>query len=146
MKSNNAEIGRHLEALLAEGERMEVRFLGDSMLPYLRGGGDTVVLDPHFTPEELRPGAIVFFRHRERYIVHRILRNDDGRLLIQGDGNVKGTERAPSGDVLAMVREVIRPGGRRVSPYSVAGRFYWVLWRTLKPLRPWLLAIRRRLF
>lgn len=139
----NEILGRQAEELIREGQTVRMRFMGHSMMPYLRPGVDTVVLAP-VSEGELQPGTIVFFCYNGHYMVHRIVARGDGRLIIQGDGNVKGREEIDAAGAIAVLRSVVRPSGRVASPDSLFARAYWAVWRTLHPLRGYILAAHRR--
>ena len=87
----------------------------------------------------LKPGDIVLVHTAGRYILHRLIAHDGDALTLMGDGNLQGTESCTTADVVGTVTAVIRPSGREQTPGK--GR----LWRILKPLRRYLLAIYRRL-
>lgn len=101
-----------VERLIAEGREVRMKVNGTSMRPFLQSGRDTVVLAP-FSNEELTPGTIVLFRHHGKHILHRIIARDGENLIIQGD-SVPTTEKATIGDVVAIVKEVVRENGRVV--------------------------------
>jgi len=123
-------------AILREGREAVIIPTGNSMLPFIRGGRDRVVL--HARPE-VAVGDIVLVRIGEKYILHRVIAVSGDALTLMGDGNLAGTEHCTSADVLGTVTEIIRPSGRRIQPGS--GRF----WRRLKPFRRYILGIYRRL-
>ena len=124
-------------AVLRDGREAVIIPTGNSMLPFIRGGVDRVVL--HREPD-VAVGDIVLVRIGEHYILHRVIAREGDALTLMGDGNLAGTERCSAADVLGAVSEIIRPSGRR----RVPGRAR--LWRFLKPVRRYLLGIYRRLF
>ena len=118
--------------LLKEGREVSLTPLGDSMLPFIRGGEDEVTLKlmPH-----VEVGDIVLARLSDsRYVLHRVVDRNRSLLTLMGDGNLRGTESCTRDDVLGTVTSIngIPPGDGS-------------LWRFLKPLRRVLLAIYRRL-
>jgi hypothetical protein len=123
-------------AVLREGREAVITPTGNSMLPFIRGGRDRVTLR---ACADLAVGDIVLACFGGRYILHRVIACDGEAVTLMGDGNLVGTERGARADVLGTVTEIIRPSGRRVRPGK--GR----LWRALKPVRRYLLAIYRRL-
>ena len=110
---------------------------GNSMLPFIRGGVDRVVLRAR---PDVAVGDIVLVRIDGRYILHRVFAREGDALTLMGDGNIVGKEHCSTGEVLGTVSEIIRPSGRRITPGP--GRF----WRAVRPLRRYILAIYRRLF
>ncbi len=123
-------------ALLREGRETVITPTGNSMLPFIRGGVDRVVLR---RTDDVTVGDIVLVHIGGRYILHRLIARDGDALTLMGDGNLQGTESCTTADVVGTVTAVIRPSGREQTPGK--GR----LWRILKPLRRYLLAIYRRL-
>ena len=123
-------------ALLREGREAVITPTGNSMLPFIRGGVDRVVLR---RTDDVTVGDIVLVHTGGRYILHRLIAHDGDALTLMGDGNLQGTESCTTADVVGTVTAVIRPSGREQTPGK--GR----LWRILNPLRRYLLAIYRRL-
>ena len=89
--------------------------------------------------EVVSVGDIVLVKIGERYILHRVIAREGDALTLMGDGNIRGTEACRTGDVIGTVAEIIRPSGR----VRIPGRAR--LWRMLKPIRRYLLALWRRL-
>lgn len=123
-------------AVLDEGREAVITPTGNSMLPFIRGGRDRVVLRRQ---DGMAAGDIVLARIGGRYVLHRVLGVSGTHLTLMGDGNIRGTESCTASDVIGTVVEIIRPDGRRCSPGN--GR----VWRALKPVRRYILAIYRRL-
>ncbi len=123
-------------AVLDEGREAVITPTGNSMLPFIRGGRDRVVLRRQ---DGMAAGDIVLARIGGRYVLHRVLGVSGTHLTLMGDGNIRGTESCTASDVIGTVVEIIRPDGRRCSPGK--GR----VWRALKPVRRYILAIYRRL-
>jgi hypothetical protein len=122
-------------AVLRDGREAVIIPTGCSMLPFIRGGVDRVVL--HREPN-VAVGDIVLVRIGEHYILHRVFAREGEALTLMGDGNLAGTERCTLADVIGTVTEIIRPSGRHYKPGR--GR----LWRFLKPVRRYLLGVYRR--
>lgn len=121
--------------LLNEGRTVRFTPLGSSMLPFIRGGRDSVVLAKKDTVEV---GDIVLVRLPGRYVLHRVIALDGERVTLMGDGNIAGTEECTLADVMGTAIEIGR-GRRSVKPGK--GR----IWRALKPFRRYILAIYRRI-
>lgn len=99
-----------------------------------------------FDASDLRVGAIVLFRYRGTHVMHRIVSREGGRLTMQGDGNnVSTIETAEIGDVVALVRYVIKPSGRVVDCMSEAQMRRFRMWRLLNPVRRYIMALDRRM-
>ena len=119
-------------ALLNEGREVSFTPKGTSMLPFIRGGRDSVTLKKL---DKVEVGDIVLVRlPDQRYVLHRVIVNNDGNLVIMGDGNIVGTESCTEKDVMGTA---VLVNGHKPSN----GR----LWRLLKPVRRYLLGIYRRL-
>lgn len=122
--------------LMEEGREVNFTPLGSSMLPFIRGGKDSVILRKM---PAIEVGDIALVRlEGPRYVLHRVIRKDGDNLTLMGDGNIAGTESCTVDDVLGTVTAVIK-GKRRVIP----GKGRW--WRALKPIRRYILAIYRRI-
>ena len=119
-------------ALLREGREVSFTPKGTSMLPFIRGGRDSVTLKKL---DKVEVGDIILVRLNDsRYVLHRVISNNNGALVIMGDGNIVGTESCSEKDVMGTV---ILVNGHKPSK----GR----LWRRLKPIRRYLLGIYRRI-
>lgn len=121
--------------LMAEGREVTFTPLGTSMLPFIRGGRDSVRLKKF---PSAAVGDIVLVRLPSCYVLHRVIGTDGDRLVLMGDGNISGTEHCTQQDVLGTVTEIQR-GRRTVIPGK--GTF----WRAVKPLRRYILALYRRI-
>lgn len=130
---------------LSEGKPVKLQATGRSMRPYLLGTGNESVIVSSHTTEELKPGIIILFCYNNSYIFHRIIKKNKDRLIVQGDGNCIGTEVIGYEDVLAIVRFIIRPNGKKVSPYCFSAKAYWHIWYLLRPVRKYLLSIHNKL-
>ena len=125
-----------IETLLGEGKDVKMTPKGASMLPFIKGHRDSVVLTTPCRPLEV--GDIVLARVGERYIMHRIFAVNGDNLTLMGDGNICGTESCSASDVIGLVKEIHKENGKVVKPGK--GTF----WRFLKPLRRYLLFIYKR--
>ena len=121
-------------AFLDEGREVIVRAKGNSMLPFIRNGRDSVVLKKS---DSLEVGDIVLVRMPGRYVMHRIIERDGDRFRMMGDGNYRGTESFRREDVLGKVIWIVKPNGRRVAPGKARA------WKALLPVRRYLIAIYR---
>lgn len=122
--------------LLEEGKVVVLKELkGNSMLPFIRGGKDSVRLRK---PEGVKVGDIVLAVFGGRPIVHRVIAINGTKVTLMGDGNLKGTEKGDLSEVLGIVDQIISPSGRCRKPNK--GK----LWRRLLPVREYLLKIYRK--
>ena len=123
--------------LLDEGKAVVLKQIyGNSMLPFIRGGVDSVRLRK---PEGVKVGDIVLAVFGGRPIVHRVIAIDGTKVTLMGDGNPKGmTEKGDLSNVLGIVDQIISPSGRSRKPSN--GK----VWRRLLPVRKYLLKIYRK--
>ena len=102
-----------VEAELAEGRPVRFRLKGNSMFPLLRNGKDEITLEK-CPNESLKPMDVVLFRYRGKHVLHRIIRREGERLLIQGDGSIVAKEECTVDDVVGKVVQICRPSGKEI--------------------------------
>ncbi len=129
--------------LVNDGVSVTFPVKGVSMLPFIIGGRESVILAQ---PKDIVVGTVVLaWVEGCRYVVHRIIKIDGEQVTLMGDGNVAGVEHCTIQDVKALVTHVVDEKGRRRSLYTPwrqrAARF----WRVLLPIRRYILAIYRRI-
>lgn len=100
------------------------------MLPLLRSGADQVLVCP-CRKEDLKPMDVVLFRHAGRHVLHRIIRMEDGRYLMQGDGVWRFYEECEAEAIVGIVKKICRPTGKEVETASFRWRLESRLWRML---------------
>ena len=133
------------EAVRLVQEEVTVTFpvTGQSMLPFIIGGKESVILH---APGLTAVGDVVVARvDGNRYVVHRIINIDGDRVTLMGDGNVRGTEHCLLKDVKARVTHVVSADNKKRDLYSRWRVRAAKLWYWLRPIRRYLLAIYRRL-
>lgn len=133
----NEMLFRETEMLLQEGQSVLVSPLGNSMLPFLRGGMDKVEISP-LSAGKLRSFSIVFAKYENKYLIHRIIKIKETEIVLLGDGNFR-PERIHPEDVLGIVLKVYRPNGRVVYPETFCRRSAAILWFLARPIRRYLL-------
>lgn len=132
------------ESLLRQGAELPLVVSGESMLPFLRPGRDTVYLKAPNAP--LRRGDIAFYRRFDgSYILHRVYRAEPGKYWFLGDAQIRVEGPLPAACVFACVTAV-RRGARLIRPGSPAWRFLAGLWLKAVRHRPRLLKLYRILF
>ena len=128
--------------LLREGEQVEMRIKGNSMLPFIVGDRDTVVLIKA-TADSIRKGRIVVAQiASDTYYLHRIVRIEGDTVTLRGDGNPYLRETCPVSSILAEMVELNR-NGRIYTPRSWAWKAAWRCWPSNGFLRRILLRIYR---
>ena len=128
---------------MREGVGVTLPVDGQSMLPFIIGGKESVILH---APGLTAVGDVVVARvDGNRYVVHRIINIDGDRVTLMGDGNVRGTEHCLLKDVKARVTHVVSADNKKRDLYSRWRVRAAKLWYWLRPIRRYLLAIYRRL-
>lgn len=128
--------------LLAQGQLVQLRVKGNSMLPFIRGDRDLVVLQP---VRQLKQGDIVLAQlPAGTYVLHRIVKIREKHILLMGDGNLMQREQCLPSDIKGKAIQVITHR-KKISCTSLSFRFKGYIWVTLLPIRRYLLAIYRRL-
>lgn len=128
--------------LVNEGMAVTMLVKGRSMLPFILGGLESVVLT---RPGEIREGDVVLAQIAEgRYVLHRVMSVSPERVVLMGDGNIRGKEVCRPQDVLARADEVVGEDGRHRRLDTPAQRRRARLWRRLLPVRRWILAVYKR--
>ena len=97
-----------IEESIKAGTTVQLTVRGNSMSPLLMDGVDVVRLRPFF-PAELKPGVIILFRYKERFVLHRIIhislfdsqQNSEATITAKGDAMTK-TETITFADVIAV--------------------------------------------
>ncbi len=141
-KSDN-DIIQDVIRLVDEGMKVTMKVRGRSMMPFIVGDRDSLVLEK---PGHVREGDIVLaWCEPGHYVVHRIVRIDGDRVTLMGDGNLAATEACRMGDIKAKATHVIKgDSGRQHSLYSLPRRWAATMWRWAKPIRRYLLYVFRR--
>ncbi len=128
--------------LVDEGVSVTLPVTGQSMLPFLVGGRNSVILQK---PEHPQKGDVVLARIEERrYVLHRIVSIVDENVTMMGDGNLSGVEHCLLSDIKALATHIV-DGSKKYYLYNRKRRFIAVLWYQLRPIRKYLLAIYKRL-
>lgn len=131
-----------VERMLKEGKQVTLRAKGNSMLPFIRNGRDSVMLTGKF---QLQKGDIVLAKTNQgTFVLHRIIRLNEQTITLMGDGNLRGTETCERKDVFGKVTTILK-NGKTINPYNPWNSWKSVCWIKLLPLRRYLLAIYRRL-
>ena len=129
--------------LVEDGVSVTLPVNGNSMLPFIIGGKESVILQK---PVQSKKGDVVLaWVNGGRYVVHRIIAIEGEAVTLMGDGNLSGTEHCTLKDVKAKVTHVVGADERPHDLYCRWRRVAARLWWHLRPVRKYLLAIYRRL-
>lgn len=133
-----------IEDTIKSGGIVPLVVTGNSMRPFMKDGKNTVWLRA-CTEKDLRRGKILLFRRTDGAIVlHRVRKIlDDGGLLMNGDAQY-WCETIKKEQALAVV-EYIETNGKKKACSSLGYRAKIEIWQLLKPLRPYIFAVRRKL-
>lgn len=107
-KIPNIDALKIIEESIKAGTTVQLTVRGNSMSPLLMDGVDVVRLRP-FIPAELKPGVIIIFRYKERFVLHRIIhislpesqQNSEAIITTKGDAMTK-TETITFADIIAV--------------------------------------------
>ena len=138
MRVENEILIGEMSRLLASGKEVRFSPSGVSMRPFIEGDRDSVVLRQ--LERAPRRGDIVLAKAiagngQAMYVLHRLVRIEGKRYVLQGDGNLAGEEYCGREDILGTVVAIEDADGKkkRLTDDRV---WYW-----LKPVRRWLLKI-----
>ena len=125
--------------LVEEGISVSLPVNGNSMLPFIIGGKESVILQK---PKGIRGGDVVLaWVNGSRYVVHRVIGINGEYVTLMGDGNLVGTEHCAIGDIKAVATHVVDANGQQYYMYNKWRRQAAKLWYRLRPIRRYLLAI-----
>ena len=129
--------------LVDEGVSVTFPVKGYSMLPFIIGGRESVILQKPLT---VRLGDVVLaWVDNCRYVVHRVIGIEGERVILMGDGNIVGVEHCLLSDVKALATHVVDAKGRKHDLYAPWRQKASRLWWQMRPVRRYILAIYRRL-
>jgi len=124
--------------LVQDGVSVTFPVKGRSMLPFITGGRESVILQK---PGSLQRGQVVLAQvGTDRYVVHRIIKVEADRITLMGDGNIRGTESCTPANVLAVATHVVDEKGRRRPLDSFIQLAKAHIWYMIRPLRRYILA------
>lgn len=137
---NDNKVISEAVALVNDGYSVTLPVAGRSMLPFIVGGRESVILAP---PEGLRRGIVALaWVDDRRYVLHRIERIEGDRVTLMGDGNLAGREHCSLGDIKAIATHVVDGERRQHDLYAPWRRVASEIWWKLLPVRRGLLKLR----
>ena len=127
--------------LIKEGRNVVLPVKGNSMLPFIIGGKESVELIP---PPKAQVGDVILaWVDGTHYVVHRVISiSADGDITLMGDGNIRGFEHCQQEDIVGKAINVVAANGKKRSLPNDS--LSWKLWNMLRPVRRWILAVYRR--
>lgn len=124
------------------GKKVTLRVRGNSMLPFIFNGRDSVTLKKQ---DSYKVGDIVLAKYLNRYVLHRIWSFEGDNVILHGDGNrLSLKEEMPVTNIVAKVVEIIY-NGKSKNPDAPWQKFKYKVWHYLLPFRRVFLGIYRRL-
>ena len=139
----NAIIFSEVAKLVSNGESVTIKTKGNSMLPFISGERDSVILAK--TDNIKLYDIVLAIVNENQYVLHRVIKIMGNKLILMGDGNLKGCEICTIENVIATAVEVI--GDNR--EYSCRDNKYIrraKIWKALLPIRKYLLAIYKIIY
>lgn len=133
-----------VKELLAEGRQVVIMTKGVSMLPFIVGKRDSVVLEkrPSVAPGDIALAEIA----PGHYVLHRVREVSDDAVLLQGDGNYRGQEKCKPENIAGTVVAIQTPGKSDRDPYAPAEMRRWRRWVGIPAIaRRYYLAFYRRI-
>ena len=129
--------------LVEDGVSVTLPVGGHSMLPFIIGGRESVILQK---PPQPKIGDVVLaWVIPGRWVVHRVIRIDGEHVTLMGDGNLSGTESCTLGDVKALRTHVVDANGKRRDIYTRWRRIAARAWWYIRPFRRYILFIYKRI-
>ena len=140
----NAQMLSLVTELLREGKTAVIMTKGSSMLPFIRGGMDSVELEAR---EKYETGDIVLaLTSPGHYVLHRLVVVEGDSVTLHGDGNLFGTEHCRLQDICGIAVRIIRKNGSVQECSDPAFRRRSARWAKQPYIvRRFVLAIYRRL-
>lgn len=133
------KFAERLSGLLQETESVPLVISGNSMLPFLIHGRDTVYLSK--VKEPLKKGDIIFYRRENgAYILHRICKVKDGAFDMIGDAQPVIERGIRQEQVIAKVNMVCRKG-KNIKKGDLIWVFFEKIWLNIIPLRAFLIGL-----
>ena len=129
--------------LVEDGVSVTLPVGGHSMLPFIIGGRESVILQK---PPQPKIGDVVLaWVIPGRWVVHRVIRIEGEHVTLMGDGNLSGTESCTLRDVKALITHVVDANGKRRDIYTRWRRIAARAWWYIRPFRRYILFIYKRI-
>ncbi|WP_300155374.1 S24/S26 family peptidase [Bacteroides sp.] len=142
----NTVLFKEVEKMLSNGQSVMLKATGNSMLPFIVGGRDSVLIQQTSGINPLQVRQIVLAHLPDsRYVLHRIVRICETEVILMGDGNFRETESCRLSDIMGVVTKISR-NGCYVDCNARAERYKAEIWGRLLPIRRYLLYIYKRIW
>lgn len=141
---SQAELADIIEETVNSGGTMPLVVTGNSMKPFMKDGENTVWLEACRDSDYKRGRILLFRREDGKFVLHRVRKvMSDGNLVMNGDAQY-WCEVIKKEQALAVVTN-IETNGKKQSCNSVIYRLKVEVWQTLKPFRPYIFRIMRKI-
>lgn len=130
--------------LLKEGDTVTLKVKGNSMLPFITGERDSVVLQAANTSKLTMGDIVLATLDDSRYVLHRIVAMRHGRITLMGDGNLYGRETCTGERIAGQAIRIIKRG-KMIDCTAPAHRRKAAVWKALLPVRRYLLAMYKQI-
>ena len=127
------------EDILARDGILVYKTRGVSMKPMLRQNRDLVAI--RVPSSRLKRFDVALYRRGKSYVLHRVVKVEDGYYLIRGD-NTYQIETVPEEAVIGVLTGFQR-NGKQISTDNGFYQIYVYIWNAIYPLR-WLYVCLRR--
>lgn len=142
---DKAILMEEIRQLISEGKTVTITVKGNSMNPFMVHLRDQMTLGP-WKKDDIRKGTVALVRDTHgNHLIHRIIKVEQDKITLLGDGNVKMTETATWDNIIGIMYAISRKG-RTYTPQSLCWRIYSAIWQFLTPVRRWPLGLWRRIF
>ncbi len=141
IEMDSATGGDFIKGLIEENAVVPLCVTGSSMMPTLKPGRDSVLLEK-CSENSFKTGQILFYERSDGILVlHRIRKIQGEQLIMNGDAH-HWCESIRRDQAIACVSHIIR-NGKRMNCNCVAAKVWNILWYPTLLLRPFLKRIHR---
>ena len=98
------------EEYLENNDRLIYRNTGTSMLPLLKQGRDFFIVEKVNNRQLKKYDVVLYKRKPDSYVLHRILKIENGKYLIMGDNCINKEYGITDNDIIAVMTGYIRKG------------------------------------
>lgn len=135
----------NIEDIIAEGDSFELVVTGHSMLPLLGCGRDRILLRRVAVDYPILNRMAMFRAADGHIVVHRVIQDSLGEVVLRGDGNIYQCERCRRDEIIGVVERVVRQSGRVVDCTSRWWRLRERIWLSQpRFVRKYALAVIQR--
>ena len=130
--------------ILKSGQPVRLHIDGQSMYPFIRGGKDEVEVVPYDGVSALPLWCAAFYCWEGKYMIHRYIGTNEGKLLMMGDGNLVRIEAVDPTAVYGILSTIYHPDGSAQDCNEKAWLSRGKWWYRLRGIRRFLIPLLRR--